>query len=594
MTTLAPRSTYRLQIRNSFTLHDAAQLVDYLDELGVDAVYLSPILTATRGSDHGYDTVDVTRIDPERGGEEGWQALLARARAAGLGVVVDIVPNHLGVADASQNPAWWDVLKRGRDSAYASWFDIDWSRGRILLPVLGDDVQLSVVGEELHYFDHRFPLAPGTASSGDDPGDVHDRQHYELVHWSRGDTGINYRRFFAVTTLAGVRVEDEDVFEATHAQVRKWVAEGVAGLRIDHPDGLVDPQQYLDRLRAAALDSWIVVEKILEAGEDLPRQWPVEGTTGYDAMREVNGVFIDPGAASEFTELYQRLTGDLASIADHVERGKRQVASVLLRAEVRRIAALLSSTGPSTGSGTAPSTGSGSAESSGSVEEALIEAATAMEVYRSYLPAGRAHLDRALLLAAARAPELTETLAAIAPRLHDPQDEAAKRFQQLSGAVMAKGVEDTAYYRYSRFVALNEVGGDPSQFGISMPEFHSLQRKRQLEQPYSMTALSTHDTKRGEDVRARLAVLSEIPEQWSRFAELVGSAESAARFVDEHPAYASLNRAYEYLIRQVIVGVGPIQPARIHAYLEKSIREAWDGTSWNDPNEALESAAHGL
>jgi (1->4)-alpha-D-glucan 1-alpha-D-glucosylmutase len=580
VTSPAPSSTYRLQIRQSFTLNDAAELVDYLDQLGVDAVYLSPILTSTRGSDHGYDTVDVSRIDPDRGGEDGWQALRSRVEAAGLQIVVDIVPNHLGVSDASQNPQWWDVLRFGRESPYAHWFDIDWSRGRILLPVLGDDAQLEVKGDELHYFDHRFPLAPDTAAPGDDPAEVHDRQHYELVHWRRGNSEVNYRRFFAVTTLAGVRVEEPDVFDATHAQVLKWVDEGVSGLRIDHPDGLVDPQGYLDRLRAAALDGWIVVEKILEAGEEMPRQWPVEGTTGYDAMREVNGLFIDPAAREHLTEVYQRLTGDLATIADHIERAKRQVASELLRAEVRRIAAVIDV-----------------AELDGHadrVEGALVEAATAMEVYRSYLPHGRNHLDHALLLASARVPELTETLAALSAPLHDPASEAAQRFQQLSGAVMAKGVEDTAYYRYSRFVALNEVGGDPGQFGISLAEFHELQQQRQLEQPYSMTSLSTHDTKRGEDVRARLAVISEIGERWSRFAELLGSADAAERFTKDHPAYLSLSRAYEYLIRQVIVGVGDVDRDRIHSYLEKSIREAWDGTSWDNPNEEVEAAAHAL
>lgn len=594
MPTPAPTSTYRLQVRESFTLHDAADLVDYLDQLGVDAVYVSPILASTRGSDHGYDTVDVSRIDPARGGEEGWQALRTRVAEAGRKIVVDIVPNHLGVDDASQNPQWWDVLKHGQQSGYAHWFDIDWSRGRLLLPVLGDPgpdgkPQLEVVGDELRYFEHRYPLAPGTAAPGDDPDEVHARQHYELVHWTRGNSEINYRRFFAVTTLAGVRVEEPDVFDATHAQVLRWVDEGIAGLRIDHPDGLVNPGTYLEQLRAGALDTWIVVEKILEAGEDLPRQWPVEGTTGYDAMREVNGVFVDPAAEEPLTRTYQQVTGDLASIADHIERGKRQVASVLLRAEVRRIAALVE------GDPDPATSDQGRMHVDESrVQNALIEAATAMEVYRSYLPSGRNHLDHALLLAAARAPELTETLAALSPRLHDAGDEVARRFQQLSGAVMAKGVEDTAYYRYSRFVALNEVGGDPGHFGVAPPEFHALQQRRQADQPYSMTSLSTHDTKRGEDVRARLAVLSELPEQWRRFATLLGSAESVERFRADHPGYFSVSPAYEYLIRQVIVGVGPVERERVHAYLEKSIREAWDGTSWDAPNAELESAAHAL
>ena len=247
------------------------------------------------------------------------------ARDAGLGVVIDIVPNHLGISVPAENPAWWDVLQLGRESAYAGWFDIDWSRDRIVVPVLGDDATLSVQDGELRYFEHRFPLAPGSWTPGDDPDAVHARQHYELVHFSRGNTELNYRRFFAVTTLAGVRVEDPAVFEATHELVGRWAVDGLAGLRVDHPDGLVDPAGYLDRLRALAPDAWITVEKILEAGEQLPPSWPVAGTTGYDAMREVNGVFVDHDHETALTELYQRLTGDRRSIAEHVEQGKRMV-----------------------------------------------------------------------------------------------------------------------------------------------------------------------------------------------------------------------------------------------------------------------------
>ena len=370
-------------------------------------------------------------------------------------MVIDIVPNHLGISAPVENPAWWDVLRLGRSSAYANWFDIDWSRGRIVLPMLGDDPVFELVDGELRYFEHRFPLAPGSWTDGDDPAAVHDRQHYELVHHSRGNTELNYRRFFAVTTLAGVRVEDPEVFAGIHALVREWPAAGVTGLRIDHPDGLVDPAEYLERLRAIAPDQWITVEKILEAGEQLPADWPVSGTTGYDAMREVNGVFVDPDAESAFTELYQRLTGDQKSIAEHIEVGKRMVVTTLLPAEVRRMAALVpevADAGP-----------------------ALAEVAVAFEVYRSYLPAGAEHLDHALAVAAARRPELAEALTRLSPRLHDHRDELARRMQQLSGATMAKGVEDTAYYRYSRFIALNEVGGDPGQFGVGLAEFHALQ-----------------------------------------------------------------------------------------------------------------------
>jgi (1->4)-alpha-D-glucan 1-alpha-D-glucosylmutase len=560
VTPSVPTSTYRLQIQRDFTLTDAARLLDYLADLGVGAVYLSPLLRSTTGSAHGYDTVDVTRIDPDRGGEEGLQAVFTAAEAQGLGVVIDIVPNHLGIEVPAENPPWWDVLKNGQESAYADWFDIDWSRPRILLPVLGDDAVLSVEDGELRYYEHRFPLAEGSWTEGEDAETVHARQHYELVHHSRGNRELNYRRFFAVTTLAGVRVEDERVFEATHALVRQWVDRGVAGLRIDHPDGLVDPGEYLRRLRAMAPDQWITVEKILEPGEKLPADWPVDGTTGYDAMREVNGLFVDGSHEPELTRLYQRLTGDDRTIADHVEAGKRMVVAELLPAEIRRMAAL------------APE-----------IEDAtagIAEVAVAFAVYRSYLPDGVADLDHALALAARRRPELQPVLDALSPRLHDADDELARRMQQLSGATMAKGTEDTAFYRYARFVALNEVGGDPDEVGIDLAAFHEAQRVRQAEQPQSMTGLSTHDTKRGEDVRARLAVLAEIPQSWADFAE---------RFL---AAAAVPNRAFGYFLAQTLVGAGPIERERMHAYAEKAMREASEQTTYTAVDEAFEAGVH--
>jgi (1->4)-alpha-D-glucan 1-alpha-D-glucosylmutase len=555
-----PSSTYRLQINRRFTLDDAARLIGYLSELGVGAVYLSPILQSTMGSDHGYDTTDPSSVDHDRGGEPGLTQLLTSARLGGLGVIIDIVPNHLGIEHPIENPAWWDVLRLGQDSPYASWFDIDWSRGRIVVPVLGDDPQLSVVDGELRYFEHRFPLAPGSWSEGEDATAVHDRQHYELIHHSRGNQELNYRRFFAITTLAGVRAEDPEVFAATHALIRSWCDDGVTGLRIDHPDGLRDPLDYLDRLRSFAAQQWITVEKILEPGEELPASWPVAGTTGYDAMREVNGVFIDHDHERDFTLLYQGLTGDQRLISDHIEAGKRMAVEVLLPAEVRRMAALALDVPEAAG--------------------ALAEVAIAFDVYRSYLPEGVADLDRAIATAKQRRPELAAVIDQLSPRLHDQCDDLALRMQQLSGAAMAKGVEDTAYYRYSRFIALNEVGGDPGEFGIPLHDFHALQVARQDQLPASMTSLSTHDTKRGEDVRARLAVLSEIPEPWADFVELFLSMTAIP------------NRLFGYFVAQTLAGVGPIEPARLHAYAEKAMREASDGTTWTAPDAAFEKAVH--
>jgi (1->4)-alpha-D-glucan 1-alpha-D-glucosylmutase len=555
-----PTSTYRLQVNRRFTLDDAARIIGYLGELGVGAVYLSPILQSTIGSDHGYDTTDVSQVDQDRGGAEALERLMTSTRLAGLGVIIDIVPNHLGIAHPIENPAWWDVLRLGKDSPYAPWFDIDWSGGRIVVPVLGDDPKLTVVDGELRYFEHRFPLAPGSWSEGDDVAAVHDRQHYQLIHHSRGNSEINYRRFFAITTLAGVRVEDPQVFSATHKLIGDWSEAGVAGLRVDHPDGLRDPLGYLQQLQSFASEQWITVEKILEPGEELPRAWPVAGTTGYDAMREVNGVFIDHDREADFTALYVRLTGDQRTNADHIEAGKRLAVTTLLPAEVRRMAALapeIPNAGP-----------------------ALAEVAIAFKVYRSYLPDGVADLDHALDIAVRRQPDLAGAIDQLRPRLHDHCDDLALRMQQLSGAAMAKGVEDTAYYRYSRFIALNEVGGDPDQFGISLQHFHALQVSRQGRQATTMTSLSTHDTKRGEDVRARLAVLSEIPEAWAGFAELFLGMTKVP------------NRAFGYFLAQTLAGTGPIERARMHAYAEKAMREASDGTTWTAPDSGYETAVH--
>jgi (1->4)-alpha-D-glucan 1-alpha-D-glucosylmutase len=561
-----PTSTYRLQVRPSFDLHAAADACDYIATLGSGAVYTSPLLPSARGSEHGYDVVAFDRIDPARGGIDGWTRLLVAARSRGLKIVVDIVPNHTGVADAAENPAWWDVLRLGQESPYASWFDIDWGTGRVLLPVLGDSfepAELTITDGELRYYEHRFPLAPGTEPKpGETAADVHDRQHYRLVNFRRADTEQNYRRFFAVTTLAGLRVEDEAVFAATHEQISRWVREDmIDGLRIDHPDGLSEPLGYLIRLRAVAgEDTWITVEKILEPGEELPDDWPVDGTTGYDALGEVAGLFVDPSAEAAFDGLYRELTKDDADFAEHVAAGKRLVASTILQAEVSRLARL--------------------APEVERAAEALLELLVAFPVYRSYLPVGAEHLGQAVDRARTARPDLVGSIDALVPRLADPADELCARFQQASGAVMAKGVEDTAYYRYTRFIALNEVGGDPARFGVEPADFHAAQARRQHIAAHSMTTLSTHDTKRGEDVRARLAVLSELPDEWAALARRL---MAAAPIPDP---------TFGYLLWQTFAGAGFIERERMHAYAEKAMREAAQATAWIDPDQAFEATVH--
>ncbi len=562
MTPAAPSSTYRLQLSAAFPLTAAAELAGYLRDLGAGAVYLSPVLRAAAGSTHGYDVVDPSRMDDERGGEAGWQALVEAARAHGLRIVVDLVPNHQGVADPEQNPAWKDLLRHGSASKYAGWFDVDWAAGRLLLPVLGSPDTVELDGDALVAGGLRYPLAPGTEPRpGDTAADVHDRQFYELADARRADDGLTYRRFFAVTSLAGVRVEDPEVAAATHERVLRWVDDdGVDGLRVDHPDGLADPGGYLGWLRGHAPDAWILAEKILEPGEELP-DWPVDGTTGYDALAEVGPLFVDPAAEPALDRLYRSATGDELDWPTHALIGKRAVATTILRSEFHRRARL------------APSVPNAFA--------ALTELAVSFPVYRSYLPSsGAEHLDAAFAAARRRRPALAGEFDALGPRLRDPSDELCIRFQQLTGAVMAKGVEDTAAYRYTRFVALNEVGGDPSAFGLGLDDFHAAQERRLRRAPRSMTTLSTHDTKRGEDVRARLAVLAELPDEWGRLVRLL-SAEALLP-----------DAAAGYLLWQTVAGIGLDQRDRLRAYATKALREAGTVTTWADPDEEYEAAVH--
>ncbi|HEX8759342.1 MAG TPA: malto-oligosyltrehalose synthase [Pseudonocardiaceae bacterium] len=564
-----PSSTYRLQLGPDLSFADAAAVVHYLAAMGAGAVYTSPLLQAMPGSQHGYDVADPGRVSDVIGGESGRRALVAAVCEHGLALVVDIVPNHLGVADPQANPAWWDLLQHGPASRFARWFDITgWP---LRLPVLADSPDalsdLLVDGELLRYHERAFPLAPGTAAAGS-PLDVHEAQHYRLVSW-RADLG--YRRFFAVSELAAVRVEDPEVFAATHSEVLRWVADGdVDGLRVDHPDGLTDPAGYLRQLREHAPDAWILVEKILEPGEELPGSWPVEGTTGYDALAEVDGVLVDSAGETAFTALDTSLTGVRTDWAQLVHDCKLDVATGMLGSELRRLAGLVPDI-----------------TDHPDVTAALAEVLACFPVYRSYLPDGVEHLDQALAAARDRRPDLHATLGALSPRLRDPADELAIRFQQTSGAVMAKGVEDTAYYRWTRFIALNEVGGNPARFGLETDDFHAALAHREQIAPHGMTTLSTHDTKRSGDVRARLAVLSELPALWA------DSVREFSRLTDAAGATVP-DPALGHLLWQTLVGAWPLPPDRLHAYLEKAMREARTRTSWTDPDEAFETAMHAV
>ncbi|MDJ1115484.1 malto-oligosyltrehalose synthase [Microbacterium dauci] len=576
----APRSTYRLQIRPSFDLDDAAALVDYLRDLGVDWAYLSPLLQATSGSDHGYDVVDPTRVDPARGGAAGLDRFVAAARAEGLGILVDIVPNHQGVAVPRENPWWWDVLRQGQASPHAAAFDINWALGgRVRLPILGAELDEVLAAGEItidadagvvRYYDHELPLADGTGDGS--VADVLARQHYELLHWRRGDAELNYRRFFAVTTLAGVRVEDPAVFDASHVEILRWIREGfIDGLRIDHPDGLADPGGYLERLADASGDAYVLVEKILEHGEELPAWWATDGTTGYDAMAALDWVLHDERGEDALARLDVELRGgEEPDYDDIVETAKRSWARGGLRAELLRLLPLVP---------VADRDGTPEVE----LEEALAELLTAFPVYRAYLPAGVDHVDEAVLEASERRPDLAPVFRTIAARLTgDPAGEFTRRFMQLTGPVMAKGVEDTTFYRWTRLTSLTEVGGDPQHWTAGVDAFHVASAHRQAAWPQAMTALSTHDTKRSEDVRARLAVLSELPERW---AETLRELRAVAS-TDDGPL--------DTLLWQAIVGAWPASPERLHAYAEKAAREAGLSTSWTSPDEAFEAQMHAM
>jgi len=575
-----PAGTYRLQVTADFTLDDAAAVAGYLADLGVTHAYSSPLLRSAAGSTHGYDTVDHQHIDEPRGGRAGFDRFVAALHERSLGLVLDLVPNHMGVADAHESGWWWDVLQHGRGSAHADAFDIDWEfgGGKVRIPTLGsaDDVsQLQVVdspdGPELRYYDNRFPIAPGT--EGGTPQEVHARQHYELVDWRRADDQLNYRRFFAINTLAGLRVEDPEVFRATHELIVELVENGsVDALRIDHPDGLADPKGYLDALAAATGNRWTVVEKILEPGEELPDSWQTAGTTGYDALAEVDDVLVDPAGEAAITALDTELAGRQVDYAQLVRMCKREVTDGMLGSEVARLQRIVGELGGA-GAGAVPDE---------QVTEGLAELLAGFPVYRSYLPDGREHLDQTVAAVRQRRPDLTAAVDALHPLLGSAGSELATRFEQTSGPVMAKGVEDSAYYRWSRFVALNEVGGDPARFGTTVADFHAAQQRRAERRPASMTALSTHDTKRSEDVRARLAVLAELPSEW---AGLVRG------WITRHPL---ADRSLAHLVWQNLVGAWPLSRERAHAYVEKAAREAGTSTTWTNPVQEFEDQLHAL
>ena len=748
-----PLATYRLQFNFRFTLEQARQLVPYLERLGITHVYASPLLKARAGSLHGYDVTDHDQLNPEIGSFEDFRALAQQLRSRGMGLVLDLVPNHVAVTE--NNPWWRDVLENGRASEFADYFDIDWSplkaelQNKLLLPILGDQygeeleqgrLQLAYDEQQasfvVRYYDKRLPIDPQTiplifarkttnasilpsrdeaymqlhallndfgnlpphstadpdleqqrreavpglrqrlrelldgypllrahvdeviAQSNGEPGNsrsfdlLHrllEAQVYRLAHWRVSAEEINYRRFFDVNDLVGLRMENPRVFAATHKLIRRFLAEGlVNGLRIDHPDGLLNPSQYLTRLQTLyaaahcigpeprsplaengiesefqdvfAQQDWVlrkpplyvVVEKILEPGEELAQEWRVDGSVGYEFANLVNSIFIDPSSERPLTILYHRFTGESESASQIIYNSKRLIMRTALSSEVSVLTRMLEEIS---------TTDRHARDFTRNLLRAVIhEMIACFPVYRSYIDqrGNVSQRDRQpIMLAAARAKRRNEGLPAAvfdfvrdilllkdpkqpAPDAHRQRLAFTLKFQQLTGPVMAKGLEDTACYSYNRFVASNEVGGSPERFAVRMEEFHQANLLRSQQSPNAMLTTSTHDTKRSEDVRARLDVLSEMPRAWStqvlRWRRTNRSRKTALADGRSAP-----DANEEYLLYQTLVGAIPfalLRPMnevagtpqheefvnRIQEYMNKAVHEAKRNVSWVNPN----------
>jgi (1->4)-alpha-D-glucan 1-alpha-D-glucosylmutase len=730
-----PVSTYRLQLHPGFTFADASAVVPYLASLGITDCYCSPIFTARPGSTHGYDVCDHNEISPELGGQAGFDALAGGLSAHGMGLILDFVPNHMGI-DARTNQWWRNVLENGPSSPFARVFDIDWAplkpelTDRILLPILGEPYgealesgRLQLVFEQgalvLCYGDQRLPTnprrtsavyewqieqletalgpehpdlreflsvltalrnlppytvresplvaerqrekevarerlirlvdasppirrhidaaiesyngRPGDAASFDSLHNLLEQQPYRLASWKASDE-INYRRFFDINDLAGLRVEDERIFDHIHRLLLRLVGSAtVTGLRLDHVDGLWDPAGYLDRLQsnirraqglpaseAAAGRFHVVVEKILSADETLPREWATSGTTGYTFLNDVNGVFVDRRHARRLMRIYRRLTGHTAPVADVVYDSKRLIIGTAMSSEFQVLASAVNRLSESQRA-TRDFTMS-------SIRRALREVIACFPVYRTYIGADgasksdRAFVDQALAAAQVRNPAtepsvfafLRSVLLPEPPRpgrhdagarsLYEQRLDVARKFQQYTAPVQAKGIEDTAFYRYNLLLSLNEVGGDPSRFGCAVDEFHAANQRRLASWPHESTATATHDTKRGEDARARLNVLSETPVAWrDAVAGWMRLNRKCRTMVARSPAPAPDD---EYHFYQALLAIWPPEPPgadvpqaappaledRLRTYVTKAAREAKTHTSWINPNTAYEEA----
>lgn len=652
-------ATYRIQLNKEFDFNKLKAVLPYLSKLGISHIYASPILKARRGSAHGYDVTDYDRINDELGGQDALEDLTKEVAACGLEWIQDIVPNH--VSYSPENRMISDIMKQGSCSKYHGFFDVDWNhpspklRGRILAPFLENSYedclkqgQIKLAydgGFVIRYKDMDFPLrfssykeilqkARSTvpfltqnyrtmslkmnwhkldeASRGSIReaierynGDIRlldellSTQVFALSDWRTALKEINYRRFFDIINMICLRMEETSVFEAAHRLILKLMAEGkISGLRVDHIDGLHDPEEYLERLRKKAPDAYVVVEKILMRGENLPASWPIQGTTGYDFLNYVNEVFINRNAEKSFDKIYRQFTGNTETYDELLYKYKRLVIQRYFHGDIDNLTRLLRQVLRKTPHGKNCTTRR--------LREAIVELLSCFSVYRTYLTEKNVKkeqseiLQLALSLSRKRNKTIESELIVLERLLEETgRSKDALRFimrlQQFTGAIMAKGLEDTALYVYNRFLSLNEVGGDPGKFGDSIDDFHRFNKMRQCQWPFSMNATSTHDTKRGEDVRARLNVLSEIPSEFGL--KIRNWAKLNLRKKKKVDGKLVPNRNEEYYIYQTLIGAFPLDGAQLPGFIDrlkthivKAIREAKINSSWLDPNLRYEEA----
>lgn len=662
-----PTATYRLQLHSQFTFADTTKILPYLSAMHLSHVYLSPYLQAAAGSTHGYDVADHTKINVELGGESQRKKFCTALRQNNLGQVIDIVPNHMA-AKAPDNIWWMDVLKYGRLSPYANYFDIFWQHTKkILLPVLAAKLVQVIAAKKIklrlindgfvfQYYEQLFPIAPlsliglwrkiatttksqllkkkvqqmheliahcnhrrvklleqqliAVAMQSEAIFNaltqvlttynnsalllqkLHQRQNYQLVFWQTSLKKTSYRRFFHLNSLVGIKIEERKVFTATLKLVLQWQKDcGFNGVRVDHIDGLRNPEEYLRRLYKALPDKWIIVEKILAADERLPATWPVAGTTGYEFLNVVTNVLLDPRKEAAFTNFYAKYIGENNNYAQVLRSNKMLVLQQLFAADINLLVELLIKICRQYNK---------PRFSRKSIKLVLTTLIVCFPRYRTYIDPQRNKIsatDREIVIKVVSEAKnilvtaqykLCEFIKAILLLQYQGNDvkDFVFRLQQLTGPVMAKGGEDTALYCYNRFVALNEVGGDPGKFGGSVEDFHRSMLSTNKYHPCTMLTTSTHDTKRSEEVRARLLVLSEISDQW--FAKV----NAWTNYCAAHYAADLPDRNTLYFLYQNLVGVWPIAQERFQNYMQKAIREAKVYTSWFFPNATYEAKLH--